>query len=214
MSNNCPLCHSGKVKEFFEDKRRSYFECLVCSLIHVPEEFHLTVEAEKAEYDLHQNNPDDFGYRQFLSKATKPLVGFLPANAYGIDFGCGSGPTLSSMLMEQGFQMDDFDPIYFPNLNLFSQGVVYDFVVSTEVVEHLRQPAETLKKIWSLLKPDGYLAIMTKQALSVMEFSNWHYKNDPAHICFWRSETFHWLANAFSARIVFKSNDVMILQKL
>ena len=52
----CPLCN-GNTAFFFEDERRAYQQCKKCALIFVPAEFHLMRAEEKAQYDLHENNP-------------------------------------------------------------------------------------------------------------------------------------------------------------
>ena len=35
-------------------------------------------QEEKAQYDLHENDPYDLGYRKFLSRLTDPLLAKLP----------------------------------------------------------------------------------------------------------------------------------------
>ena len=57
----------------------------------------------------------------------------LEAQSYGLDFGCGPGPTLSLMLEGQGHQLALFD-IYYADNPLLLQGS-YDFITGTEVVE-------------------------------------------------------------------------------
>ena len=89
----------------------------------------------------------------------------------------------------------------------------YDFVTATEVVEHFREPKADFSLLWSLVKQGGYLGLMTRQALDVGRFSNWHYKNDPTHISFWRKETFEWFASKVDADLVLNSPEVVILKK-
>ena len=76
----CPLCH-GNATCFIEDEHRQYIQCEKCALIFVPTEFHLTREEEKAQYDLHENDPNDSGYRQFLSRLADPLLEKLSPNS-------------------------------------------------------------------------------------------------------------------------------------
>ena len=110
----CPLCN-GNTAFFFEDERRAYQQCKKCALIFVPAEFHLMRAEEKAQYDLHENNPKDSDYRQFLSRLSDPLIRKLSPNSSGLDFGCGSGPTLSVILEEAGHQVALYDPFYKPD---------------------------------------------------------------------------------------------------
>ena len=111
----CPLCLASSCHFFAEDKRRSYQQCAVCELVFVTPCDRLAADREKAEYDLHQNDPDDLGYRHFLSRLVLPLQTRLNPEDKGLDFGCGPGPTLSAMMAESGWQMDLYDPFYYYN---------------------------------------------------------------------------------------------------
>ena len=60
----CPLCHEGAVSPFHRDQRRSYLRCASCALVFVPARYRLCREAERAEYDLHQNAVACRGHEQ------------------------------------------------------------------------------------------------------------------------------------------------------
>ena len=211
MSNICPLCSSPEPKFFLEDKKRAYFRCGTCQLIFVSSEFYLSENAEKAEYDLHQNMPDDPGYRKFLSRLFEPLNERIAPGSNGLDFGSGPGPTLSLMFEETGHDMELFDKFYAQDTAVLNNQ--YDFITATEVLEHLQNPKMELERLWTCLKPGGYLGIMTKLALRVEEFKSWHYKNDMTHVCFFSCETFEWLANTWNAELIFAAKDVILLRK-
>lgn len=206
----CPLCHSPTAF-FFTDKRRDYLRCTSCELINVPERFHLDSKAEKAEYDKHQNSPDDPGYRQFLSRLFKPLSLTLDTTSRGLDFGCGPGPALSCMFEEVGMTVALYDPCYFPESSVLSES--YDFVCATEVLEHLRTPAETLAQMWACVRPGGKLGVMTKVASDFDAFKTWHYKNDPTHIAFYSMATLEFLARRWQARFEPVARDAFIFTK-
>ena len=89
----------------------------------------------------------------------------------------------------------------------------YDFVCSTEVVEHLHHPGAQLELLWSLLGAGGWLGIMTKLVRDVDAFSRWHYKNDPTHVCFFSIETWQWWARQMDAQLEIRGADVILLQK-
>ena len=135
----------------------------------------------------------------------------LEAQSYGLDFGCGPGPTLSLMLEGQGHQLALFD-IYYADNPLLLQGS-YDFITGTEVVEHLSSPRQELDRLWAMIRPGGYLGLMTKLVKDQQSFSTWHYKNDLTHICFFSVATFKYLAEAWGADIEFIGSDVIILYK-
>ena len=210
----CPLCHSVNTISLHRDTHskidREYRRCAGCDLIFVPKQFHLTKDQEKAVYDCHENNPNDSAYRKFLSKLATPLVKKLDENAKGLDFGCGPGPTLSVMLREAGFSVAEFDPFYAPYKELLT--TKYDFITSTEVVEHLSKPGVVFEQLFALLKPRGILGIMTKRPPE-KGIEGWHYTKDPTHITFYSELTFQFVANKYDCNLDIISNDTVILSK-
>lgn len=207
----CPLCASRSCQFFAEDKRRSYQQCGVCALVFVTSDYLLSANSEKSEYDLHQNNPNDLRYRRFLSRLVEPLQAQLQPEDKGLDFGCGPGPTLSVVMAESGWQMDLYDPFYCNNRTVFDRQ--YEFITATEVIEHLYQPGTCLSEVWAMLKPGGMLALMTKLLIDKEAFMNWHYKNDPTHVCFYSQQTLMYLAKIWQANIEFVASDVIFFHK-
>jgi len=177
----------------------------------VPSSQFLSPKAERTEYDKHQNSPDDAGYRKFLSRLFTPLDNRLRPSSHGLDFGSGPGPTLSLMFEEAGHHVALFDPFYAPEKHTLHRQ--YDFITASEVVEHLQAPATEFALLWSILKPGGWLGIMTKLALNRAAFSRWHYKSDPTHICFYSTKTMDWLARQWQAEILQVDKDVFLFQK-
>lgn len=194
------------------DERRNYLRCFHCMLIFVPTQFRLSAEDEKATYDLHRNNPEDEGYRHFLSRLSNPLLDKLAPKQKGLDFGCGPGPTISIILEKQGHQVDLYDPFYFDHPSVFFKK--YDFICATEVVEHLHTPYKDFTDLFKMLKPGGWLGIMTKRVIDLNAFSRWHYIRDMTHVCFYRRATFEYIAQRYNAKLYLISNDVILLQKI
>ena len=211
QNKTCPLCESRTPRLFYQDKHRDYFRCQNCLLIFVLQQQHISHDEELAEYQRHHNDPNDPGYRQFLSRLAAPLHQRLAPASHGLDFGSGPGPTLSHLLSEQGHHMVLYDPFFAPDTHVL--GSIYDFITASEVVEHLRHPRRELERLWSLLRPGGWLGIMTKLALDAEAFSRWHYKNDRTHILFFSTTTFEWLADHWQAHLMFVGKDVILLQK-
>ncbi len=207
----CSLCGSSDVTPFHRDARREYARCRQCRLVFVPPQFWLDAAAEKACYDLHQNSPDDPRYRQFLGRLFVPMVEKLEPRSRGLDFGSGPGPTLSVMFAEAGFPTAIYDSFYAADRSVWDRR--YDFVVASEVVEHLHRPLTELQRLWDVLRPAGWLGIMTKRVLDEAAFARWHYKADPTHVCFFASETFAWLASRWGAEWQAIGADVVLLRK-
>ena len=211
ITEACPLCLSVENTFFHRDKQREYLRCRQCALVFVPPKSHLSRADEKSYYELHQNSPLDSGYRIFLERLSKPLLEQIKPGSQGLDFGSGPGPTLSLMLEEAGHRVGLYDPFYAPDEAVFTRQ--YDFIASSEVVEHLQAPGRELTRLWALLKPGGVLAIMTKRVLDEAAFAHWHYKNDPTHIVFFSEQTFHWLGKQWQVDAVFHGADVVLFNK-
>jgi hypothetical protein len=207
----CPLCRTGAVGEYYQDKRRNYLRCTECGLVFVPSSQFLSAADEKKRYDLHRNSPDDADYCRFLGRLFIPLHQRLAPGSIGLDFGSGPEPVLSRMFAEAGHSMTIFDH-YYEHVPAALERQ-YDFITASEVVEHLREPGKELDRLWACLKRNGWLGIMTKFAVGRAAFPEWHYKNDLTHICFFCPEAFTWLAAAWNADLIFPDDDVVLLQK-
>lgn len=209
--NPCPLCGNRQNDFYYQDQRRRYDRCRACRLVFVPPAYYLSQAEEKTEYDRHQNQPDDPGYRQFLNRLFLPLQARLAPASQGLDFGSGPGPTLSVMLTEAGHEVTLYDPFYARQPAALTRR--YDFITATEVVEHLHQPGLELDRLYRLLRPGGLLGIMTKRVIDRARFAAWHYINDPTHVCFFSRETFTWMAARWGAQLDFVARDVILIRK-
>lgn len=213
---HCPLCShpvgARRKQPWHRDRRREYWRCPECRLVFVPPAWHLTAAREKAEYDLHQNRVDDPAYRRFLSRLAGPLLARLPTARSGLDFGCGPGPALAAMLEEAGHAVSLYDIFYCRDEDVWL--ACYDFIVSTEVVEHLYLPGHELQRLWQHLHPGGWLGIMTRLVRDREAFAGWHYKNDPTHVCFFSRDTWQWWAARQGAELEFVADDALLLRKL
>ena len=207
----CPLCGNDSPEQFHRDRRREYLRCGNCRLVFVPDEYRPGQAAERAEYELHENDPADPDYRRFLSRLAGPLAERLPDGARGLDFGCGPGPALAAMLEEQGYQVALYDPFFEPDAAVLEGE--YDFITASEVVEHLFYPGEELERLWGLLKPGGLLGVMTKLVIDLDAFAGWHYKNDITHVCFYSRDTWRWWGRRLGVEPEFVGSDVILLQR-
>lgn len=205
----CPLC-SGASRPFHRSDR-DFLRCGTCALTFVPASQHLSPEAERARYATHRNSPEDAGYRAFLDRLLAPLAARLPPGARGLDFGSGPGPTASVMLRERGFVMTDYDPFFAPDEASLS--APYDFLTCTEVVEHLRRPAEGFQKLDGLLGAGGLLGVMTGVLEDDAAFPSWWYHRDPTHVAFYRAETMSFIAGRFGWTLERPSRDVALFRK-
>lgn len=206
----CRVCLSINILDFQCIDDKQYYRCNDClatqlSIDHLPSR-----EEEYRHYLQHENETSNPRYRAFLARLATPLMGFLPEDAEGLDYGCGPGPALAMMLNEAGFAMETHDPQFSPNPLIDSRR--FDFITCTETVEHFHQPAMEFARLRQMLRPNGYLAIMTCFQTDDDKFGNWHYRRDPTHVVFYKQETFEFLAKKWRYTIHIPRKDVVIMQ--
>ena len=215
MTEICTVCEQVKPEPFQTVKETRYLRCPECLATLMAPECRLNPADEKSVYSLHDNKPGDPGYRRFLSRLAQPLLKQLPAGSSGLDFGCGPGPALAQMMEEAGMKMSVYDPFFYPDTYpgtpVLDQR--YDFVTCTEVVEHLHHPAAVFRQIDGLLRPGGYLGVMTCFQTDDERFANWHYRRDPTHVVFYRQATLEWLADHHGWQLEVPAKDVAIFRK-
>lgn len=207
----CLLCGGARVGLLHRDRARRYLRCAGCELTFVPAGERLGPAAEKARYDMHQNDPADPRYRRFLTPLAEAVVAATPAGAEGLDFGCGPGPALAAMLRESGRRVALYDPYYARDEAVWRRR--YDFITASEVFEHLYDPRAQLARLFDALRPGGVLAVMTSMTPASPEaFAAWHYIRDETHVCFYAQATFEHIAATWAASIERLAGNVVVLR--
>ena len=189
---------------------RPYWRCSNCALVFVPPDARVDATAEHARYDQHQNDPADTRYRQFLARLAAPLIARVQRGAVGLDFGSGPGPALGPMLTEAGLRVHLYDVFYAPDPAVWSRR--YDFITASEVVEHLHYPRAELNRLFSVLAPGGYLAMMTMWVGEHGAFTRSRYIRDPTHVCFYSAATCHWIAHRWGVRLELPDTNVALFR--
>ena len=212
MTEPCPVCEQGEPEQFQTIKETRYDRCPACLATLMAPACRLDATDEKAVYTLHNNDARDPGYRRFLSRLAEPLLKRLTPGNSGLDFGCGPGPALALMMEEAGMQVSVYDPFFYPDTAVLDKR--YDFITCTEVVEHLYHPAAVFRQLDLLLKPGGYLGVMTCFQTDDARFANWHYRRDPTHVVFYKQATLQWLADHHRWKLDVPAKDVAIFNKL
>lgn len=208
---DCPVCETGYLWPFQTVDARGYHRCPNCEATVLDPLHRLSLADERAHYDLHQNGIDDPRYRQFLTPLADWLCEALPATAQGLDFGCGPGSALAALLRERGHSVRLFDPCYAPDPSALTE--TYDFIFCTEVIEHLHQPAATFRTLRGLLRPGGWLGLMTRFQTADERFAGWLYRRDPTHVVFYRVVTLQRLAHAWGWACETRTPDLALLRK-
>lgn len=207
----CPVCQGPAPHPFGQFDGRVYLRCAGClaTLLHPAQ--HPTRAAERAQYDQHENDPGDPRYRAFLDRLAAPLRDRLAPGAEGLDYGCGPGPALAAMLAEAGHPMAVWDPLYAPDPAPLRRA--YDFVTCTEVAEHFHHPAAEFDRLGRLLRPGGWLGVMTCWQTDDARFARWHYRLDPTHVTFYRRETLARLAAQRGWHFESPAKDIALMRR-
>lgn len=207
----CPLCNNLNTYVYSRDKKREYQQCRNCSTVFVTDQYHLSIENEKKRYDLHTNSKDDNYYSDFLNRIVTPITSFVEKGSHGLDFGSGPGPILKDLFKPFNIKLSEYDLYYNNDKSLLDRN--WDFIVTTEVIEHLKEPYKTIKALWDIIKTGGVLGVMTSLLTEDIDFNSWYYKGDPTHITFYSKNSFNWLAKELNATMFFFDKDITILIK-
>ncbi len=214
-AKSCILC--GASVRWLEDTIRvankpiRYAVCLQCELIQKTQTTP-SLKEEKTQYDYHDNSFENSGYVDYLNRfATEAVDPFIKAGK-GLEFGSGPGPVLFALLKKRGFDMRHYDPFYHPEQSVFK--TTYDLITSTEVFEHFQNPLKEIKRLISLLKPGGILAVMTCfHPKNDAVFLKWWYRRDITHLVFYTENTFKYLTTLYPITIVYSNHKNIIVFK-
>lgn len=207
----CPVCLAPNPEPFLEVEDKRYWRCGHCEARFLDPCQRLSAREEYAFYLSHENDPEDAGYRRFLSKLASPLLARLSPASRGLDYGCGPAPALAAMLREAGHAVALYDPFFQPDSEVLT--VAYDFVTCTETAEHFHRPAEEFTRLMALVRPGGWLGLMTCFQTDDARFADWHYRRDPTHVVFYRETTLRHLAESRGWSIEMPVKDVALMRR-
>lgn len=207
----CPVCHARSPHFFQTVDQHVYWRCDCCEATFLDPHLLPDPKEERAHYLNHDNRTDDPGYRKFLSKLAIPLLDRLSPGLDGLDYGCGPGPALAMMLEEAGHRMTLYDPIFVPDDEALEQ--TYDVITCTEVAEHFHHPFDDFDRLDGLLRPGGWLGLMTCFQTDDERFPTWHYRRDPTHVVFYRETTLFHIAGRRGWICTIPAKDIALMQK-
>lgn len=212
-----------------------YFQCCRCRLVFLGADYWLDAPSERTRYEMHENDFSD-GYVAFLQRFVSAIEPWLPAagTGVGVDYGCGPLPrastdgdrrrqtpaepmsVLATLLSDDQYghrhSMTCYDPFFAPQAPRPPHS--FDFVVATEVAEHLHRPAAVLREMVRLADPShGAVALMTSFLPDdVSAFGDWYYHQDPTHVTFHSQASFSWVArHVLHCSVAFPADGVAVL---
>ncbi|MEI0447402.1 class I SAM-dependent methyltransferase [Brachyspira intermedia] len=183
-NKECEFCGSTKSEVYIKTDLVSYNKCLNCGLIYQypvlsQEEINDIYSDNYFEYEV-ANQENFFG----LMKLAMKDIGFdkieseLP-NKNVLDIGCATGMMLNYLKTKgynaQGIEICSSSAEYArknygitvhekPLLDVGFESDYFSFIHFSHVIEHVPNPADTLKEIYRILAKGGYLAITTPNA--------------------------------------------------
>jgi ubiquinone/menaquinone biosynthesis C-methylase UbiE len=189
-TTTCPLCRYPSFV-YFREKSKTWFLCSECSGIFLERNSLPGRNDEIARYKEHNNDVEDAGYQNFVRPiVTRILESFSPEDT-GLDFGAGTGPVISKLLSNSGYQIKQYDPFFHDYPDLLQQ--TYDYIACCEVVEHFHHPQKEFELLKGMLNTEGKLYCMTSLYSAETDFKSWYYKNDPTHVFFYQHKTMEYI---------------------
>lgn len=218
---NCKLC-GGQLRYRFSlaligGLEGDYYECKRCSML---QSCHLDgISPEKlVQIYTTQSNPDlDTGaaWRQycvirrienlFKYRVIRPRTGSLKV----LDIGAGSGFVASYFAFHLGWDAYSYDPFsvplyspkrFFRDWASVEQKGPFDFIIASEVFEHLVQPKQVIRRIReSLSDTTAYIYITTKLYVPELVDEKWPYlaPQSGQHVCFYSRKSIEHIGRLF-----------------
>lgn len=205
---NCPLCKS-KTQSFSHPKKDMlFYRCPQCELIIKDKKHFIDLNDEKKRYETHNNSIDDKRYVNFLQTFIDYAITPFLSSGMLIDYGSGPVPVMQALLTRQGYTVDIYDPFFQPIM----PDLVYDMLIATEVLEHIHDPIKSLQEIDQLVKPHGYIALMTLfQPKDEALFFDWFYIRDETHVVFYTPQTCQVIAHMMSWELIKHNDNRMVI---
>lgn len=107
--------------------------------------------------------------------------------------------------------MKVYDPYFAPDTRVLARP--YDFITCSETAEHFFHPGKEFARLDSLLRPGGWLGVMTEILYDDRHFTDWWYVRDPTHVSFYRPETLEWAGGHFGWTIEKPVRNVVLFYK-
>lgn len=205
----CTLCHTPL--SINEGLPEYYYRCQTCDAIVLDNVKYLSPEDEKSRYLLHNNDVHDPGYQKFAAPAIEYILQHCRPDQKGLDYGCGPDSVIAWTLSNHHFQVSLYDPFFAPDREVLKD--TYAYVICTEVAEHFHNPSSEFANLHHLLDPGGFLLLMTLLYDDHIDFANWHYKRDPAHVFFYTLKTIEYICQQFGFDLESADGRLIVFRK-
>ena len=202
--------------EFIQEKY-SVRECAQCGLLYKTKILSQELLAQYyASADYQKWEPDRmFPTEQYLLQLLKSF----PSQSSILDFGCGSGRLLASLCERHkcfGIEINDMaaKEAGRKGVNILDASELdrtsassFDAVIAVDVFDHLIAPFEMMTRLWKLVRPDGWLIIVTGNADSKacrLDPSQFWYFRNVEHLCMLTRESAEFMKHKLAILLLFK----------
>ena len=184
----CVLCGSRRVTHFAHVHARDYLACPTCDLVFMAPDIASTPKPKKPAMCCMKTTPP-MHVTGLSSTAWHSLSwsGCRLVRGFGLRFGTGADPFRN--VRRTRLPDGDLRPVFGPDRSVLERR--YDFITCTEAAEHFYSPAKEFARFDAMLKPGGWLGIMTETLTDPAHFADWWYVLEPSHVCFYRTSTFN-----------------------
>jgi 2-polyprenyl-3-methyl-5-hydroxy-6-metoxy-1,4-benzoquinol methylase len=180
---NCPLCNSNEYFNLFNKRGGLYVKCIGCNMIFLNPVFK-DKELIKYYINLHNSqsivtkNESSF-YKLIYSKGLDSINKFRNKGKNLIDVGCSSGFFLDiaskygwrtygiEFNQEEKKLVDKKHVIFSQDIDTLSSNLKFDLVTMWDVIEHIKDGNEFLKKIKKKLNKGGLIFMQTPNVYSL-----------------------------------------------
>ncbi|MDZ7847009.1 MAG: class I SAM-dependent methyltransferase [Owenweeksia sp.] len=204
---NCPLCSSTVLNKVDDE----FFSCGTCHGLAKHPDLYPCKEAEESRYLEHNNEVNDPRYQRFTSPIHNFVKEHYSPTDVGLDFGSGTGPVITKVLRDDGFDIEAYDPFFAPNKELFDR--TYDYIAAYEVFEHFFNPKAEIAGLVKMVRTGGRLLVMTFRYDDSIDFKNWVYRKDISHVFIYRKETFQYIVATYNLQLESVDKRLIVLRK-
>lgn len=186
----CPLCKSDTTVPTSDNSR--FHSCKNCRTVFRNPDNYPSAKEEKERYLEHNNDVEDSRYQDFVMPIVREVnADYKPHQSKGLDFGAGTGPVITKLLRDQGYNIALYDPFFHPDRAVLRGQ--YDFIVCCEVIEHFHRPLEEFQLLSRLLSPNGRLYCMSLLFDESVSLETWYYAKDSTHVTFYSEANLNWI---------------------
>lgn len=210
MLESCPACIEGAPRFAFAKSGYDLYRCSLCGTLFVHP---FPSEEQIARYynDNYRSASADF-YPKAGSRARRALVKSLRFLRYlrgksALDIGCGGGFMVNAFARlgakASGLDISEASIAYarrrFPHCQFYcepfdrfrARGLVFDFIFSTEVLEHLAGPGEFMATLQAITRPGSHVYIAAPDAghpAVPSDIAQWGDVAPPEHLQFFNRD--------------------------